>query len=98
MKILARDANAADLLGAIAAAQVQARTADIVGGYVGEDAVLCVPSVVDGYRCDSAGSSRRPEHELDHAAGFGIGKRLEEHRVHDRKNRGVGSDSEGERR
>jgi hypothetical protein len=87
--------DAVDLFGD-GAGEVEAGSAEVVGGDVLEDAGLCTPVVEFG------GGSAGPLpvglgiEELNDAVGVGIAEGLEEDRIDDGEDGGVGSDAEGE--
>ncbi len=43
------------------------------------------------------GNDGRGHHKIHHAIGVGVGERLEQNRIHDREDGGVGSDAERKR-
>ena len=88
--------NAMHLLGHFAG-EIEARTAEVVGGDILQHAGLLAPVVELGGRSNAKVAIRRCVHHLHHAVGIRIGERLEQHRVHHREDGGVGSDAEGER-
>ena len=85
-----------DLLGN-GAGEIEAGTAEVVGGDVLKDAGLGTPVVEFGGRRAGPVTVRGDVHELDHAVGVGIGEGLQQHGVDDGKDGGVGSAAEGER-
>ena len=89
------DVDAVDLLGN-GAGEVEAGTAEVVGGDILKDAGLGSPGVEVDRRGRGAVAFRKGVHELDHAVRFGIGERLEQDGVDDGEDGGVGSDAEGE--
>ena len=90
-----RDVDAVNLLGD-GAGEVEAGTAEVVGGDILNDAGLGSPGIEVDRGGAIAVAIGKGVHELDHAVGFGIGERLEQDGVDDGEDGGVGSDAEGE--
>ena len=88
-----RDVDAVDLLRD-GAGEVEAGTAEVVGGDVLEDFGLFAPEIELGRGSAGPGAVGREVHHLDDTVGVGIGEGLEEDGVDDGEDGGVGSDAE----
>src|SRR5580700_7069139 len=80
-----------------ATSQVESRAIVLVGGNILEYLGLLAPHVKLGSRTSVRRTCRRSEQEENNAAGLRVGQRPEQYRIHNRKNRAVGSDTDPER-
>ena len=86
------DVDAVELLGAVAG-EVEAGAGYVVGGYFLKEVGLALVGVELGDGGEEVvGQDGRVE-ELNHAVGVGVGEGLEEYRVDDGEDGGVGSDA-----
>src|SRR5258708_854850 len=90
-----RDMNPMQLLGN-SSGQVEPFAAEVIRCHVPEDAGLLLPHVELG--CGSAWTLplRRRIQELNDPVGFGVSERLEENRVDDGEDCGIGPDTESQ--
>jgi len=85
--------NPVDLLRS-AAGKVKARTRVVVCHHLFEDAGLPLKEVKLRDAVQAIGKAGHLRRKIDHAIGVGVGERLQQHRVHDGEDGGVGSDAQ----
>ena len=90
------DVDAVELLRMVAG-EVVAGAGHVVGGHFLEDAGLPLVGVKLGNVGEEAVGQDGGVEEFDHAIGVGIAERLEQHRIDDAEDGGVGSDAQRQR-
>ena len=94
-EVSGRHVDRLDLLGPIAAGEIDAGPAEIVRGDVFEYLRLLRQEVDGGYGVVGVGAGLSGEPELDNAVGVGVRKRAEKGGVDEGEDGGVGADTEG---
>jgi len=64
----------------------------VIAGHVRKDAALVLPHMQLGRRATRPLAARPGAEQLHDAISLGIGQRLEQHRIHNGKDRGIGPD------